>query len=113
MLITEQSPSAILVLDEIQSVSQWATILKILWDQDARTGVDLRVVVTGSSALLLQSGLSESLMGRFEIIPSTHHKPILQTLQNMADSQKVPSELICWGAERSMALTCTGGAMET
>ncbi|MCL2403512.1 MAG: ATP-binding protein [Coriobacteriia bacterium] len=71
-LITKDSPSAIFVLDEIQAVPQWSSIVKMLWDEDARSGIDLRVVLTGSSALLLQSGLSESLMGRFEILHSTH-----------------------------------------
>jgi len=71
-LITKDSPSAIFILDEIQAVSQWSSVVKMLWDEDARSGIDLRVALTGSSALLLQSGLSESLMGRFETLHSTH-----------------------------------------
>jgi len=71
-LITNETPAAILVLDEVQAVSQWSGVVKMLWDEDARNGIDLRVALTGSSALLLQSGLSESLMGRFEVLPSTH-----------------------------------------
>jgi len=71
-LITADAPAAILVLDEIQSITQWSGIVKMLWDEDVRSGIDLRVVLTGSSTLLLQSGLSESLMGRFEVLHSTH-----------------------------------------
>jgi len=71
-MISVSNPAALLVIDEIQNVEQWSTIVKTLWDEDAWTGLDLRVVLTGSSSLLLQKGLSESLMGRFEILPSTH-----------------------------------------
>lgn len=37
--------------------------LSILWDEDTREGRDLKVVLTGSLTLLLQSGLAESLKG--------------------------------------------------
>jgi predicted AAA+ superfamily ATPase len=71
-LITKDQPSAVLVIDEIQNVVQWSSYAKKLWDEDALSGVDLRVVISGSSSLLLQKGLSESLMGRFELLRSTH-----------------------------------------
>ncbi|MGI6154157.1 MAG: ATP-binding protein [Christensenellaceae bacterium] len=63
---------AVLVIDEIQKVSKWSSIIKLLWDEDNRLGIPLKVVLTGSSSLLLQKGLAESLMGRFEILYSTH-----------------------------------------
>jgi len=62
----------ILVIDEIQKISNWSSIVKLLWDQDNRLFTPLKVVLTGSSSLLLQKGLSESLMGRFEILYSPH-----------------------------------------
>ena len=62
----------ILVIDEIQKVSKWSSIVKLLWDEDSRLHVPLKVVLTGSSSLLIQKGLSESLMGRFEILYSSH-----------------------------------------
>ena len=71
-LVTARPPSVLLVLDEIQFVDQWSTVVKELWDEDARSGIDLRVVLSGSSATLIQSGLDESLMGRFELIHCTH-----------------------------------------
>lgn len=71
-LLGAQQKSALLVIDEVQYVTDWSDAVKALWDEDARAGVDLRVVLTGSSATLLKSGLSESLAGRFEIIRSTH-----------------------------------------
>ena len=71
-LINEGSPSALLVIDEVQLVSQWSAVVKELWDEDTWSGIDLRVVLTGSSSILLQRGLVEGLTGRFETIRSTH-----------------------------------------
>lgn len=55
----------ILVLDEIQKVRGWSETLKYYWDQNRRSHYDIRLLVLGSSALLLQEGLTESLSGRF------------------------------------------------
>jgi predicted AAA+ superfamily ATPase len=63
---------AILVIDEIQKVAKWSSVVKMLWDEDTRQRVSLKVILTGSSSLLLQKGLAESLMGRFEILYSPH-----------------------------------------
>ena len=71
-LINEGNPSALLVIDEVQYVTGWSDAVKALWDEDALSGIDLRVVLTGSSATLLRSGMNESLTGRFELIRSTH-----------------------------------------
>lgn len=71
-LVTPESPSALLVIDEVQLVDQWSAVVKELWDEDSWSGIDLRVVLSGSSSLLLQRGLREGLTGRFETIRSTH-----------------------------------------
>jgi predicted AAA+ superfamily ATPase len=71
-MIGDKGGSVLLVIDEAQSINQWSKTVKALWDEDARARRDLRVVITGSSSLMLQSGLSESLMGRFELIHSPH-----------------------------------------
>lgn len=63
---------AVLVLDEIQKLPDWSEIVKRLWDEDTAAGSGLRVVLLGSSPLLVSRGLGESLAGRFEIIPVTH-----------------------------------------
>ena len=63
---------AILVLDEVQKISNWSEEVKRLWDEDKRLGIDLKVVLLGSSAFLIQKGLTESLAGRFEIIRLGH-----------------------------------------
>ena len=62
----------ILVVDEIQKVSNWSEVVKREWDIDTRQQTPLKVVLLGSSTLLLQKGLTESLMGRFEIIAIPH-----------------------------------------
>ncbi|MFA6132814.1 MAG: ATP-binding protein [Phycisphaerae bacterium] len=65
-------PSAVLVLDEVQKIPDWSDIVKFLWDQDTAKRLPLHVVILGSAPLLVQKGLSESLAGRFEVIPVTH-----------------------------------------
>ena len=62
----------ILALDEIQKVPAWSDTVKKLWDEDNLRGLDLKVVLLGSSSLLIQSGLTESLAGRFEILRIGH-----------------------------------------
>ena len=56
----------LLVIDEIQKVDNWSETVKLLWDTDTRNKRILKVILLGSSRLLLQQGLTESLAGRFE-----------------------------------------------
>ncbi|MDZ4805191.1 MAG: AAA family ATPase [Candidatus Eisenbacteria bacterium] len=63
---------AVLVLDEVQKVSQWSESVKLHWDEDTWRERPLHVVVTGSSLLLIHSGLTESLAGRFELLRMPH-----------------------------------------
>ena len=60
------------MFDEIQRVPRWSETVKGLWDADRAAERALHVVILGSSPLLMQSGLSESLAGRFESIRFTH-----------------------------------------
>jgi uncharacterized protein len=69
---TNGKDGAILVLDEIQKVTGWSEVVKKLWDSDTRNRLPLKVVLLGSAPLLIQRGLTESLAGRFEIIPVIH-----------------------------------------
>ncbi len=67
-----QGGRAVLALDEIQKVPDWSRVVKGLWDRDTADGLDLQVVLLGSSTLLLQEGLTESLAGRFEVLRARH-----------------------------------------
>lgn len=71
-LASQTKRPVILSLDEIQKVSKWSSFVKYLWDSDTKEKRDIKVIITGSSALNIQSGLAESLKGRFEIIFSPH-----------------------------------------
>ena len=62
----------VLALDEIQKIPNWSETVKGLWDADRIAGRPLHVIVLGSAPLLMQSGLTESLAGRFEPIRVTH-----------------------------------------
>jgi predicted AAA+ superfamily ATPase len=63
---------ALLVLDEIQKIPGWSETVKRLWDEDTAARLPLRVILLGSSALLVQQGLSDSLAGRFEVVRLPH-----------------------------------------
>ena len=63
---------SVLVFDEIQKIPRWSETVKGLWDADRANECPLHVVILGSSPLLMQSGLNESLAGRFESLQVTH-----------------------------------------
>lgn len=62
----------VLAIDEVQKVPRWSDVVKGMWDADRMQGLNLHVVLLGSAPLLMQQGLTESLAGRFELIPLTH-----------------------------------------
>ena len=62
----------LLVIDEIQKIDNWSEIVKQQWDKDTRENVNIKVILLGSSRLLIQKGLTESLAGRFEILYLGH-----------------------------------------
>ncbi len=63
---------AALFIDEIQKIHDWSATVKALWDEDTRNRVPLKICLTGSSRLLMEKGLGESLAGRFELIAAPH-----------------------------------------
>lgn len=64
--------SVILIIDEIQKISNWSEVVKKEWDDDTFHDRNIKVLLLGSSRVLLEKGLSESLGGRFEEIRMTH-----------------------------------------
>lgn len=62
----------LLVIDEIQKLGNWSETVKKEWDRDTFNELNLKVILLGSSRLLLKKGLTESLAGRFELIRMGH-----------------------------------------
>ncbi len=71
-LKASESQSFLLIIDEIQKINDWSETVKQLWDTDTFNNVDLKVILLGSSGLMLQQGLNESLAGRFELLKIPH-----------------------------------------
>lgn len=65
-------PELLLVIDEIQKVSNWSEVVKKMYDEDTRSKINIKVILSGSSRLLIEKGLTESLHGRFELIQVPH-----------------------------------------
>lgn len=62
----------LLVIDEIQKIDNWSEVVKQQWDRDTRENINIKVILLGSSRLLIQKGLTESLAGRFETLYLGH-----------------------------------------
>ena len=62
----------LLVIDEVHKVANWSEEVKKQWDADTFNDVNIKVVILGSSRLLLKDGLTESLAGRYELIRMPH-----------------------------------------
>ena len=65
-------PEIILVIDEIQKISGWSEAVKREWDDDSFEDVNIKVILLGSSRVLLDKGLADSLAGRYERIIMSH-----------------------------------------
>lgn len=66
------APEFLLVIDEVHKLDNWSEAVKKEWDDDTRFDINMKVVILGSSRLLLKDGLTESLAGRFELIRMPH-----------------------------------------
>ncbi len=64
----EQDKSRLLAVDEIQKITGWSETVKYLWDKSK----NMKLIITGSSSLLVEKGLKETLAGRFELIRVEH-----------------------------------------
>lgn len=69
---TQNLTEIVLVIDEIQKINNWSEIVKREWDSDSWNNCNVKVFLLGSSRVMLEKGLSESLAGRFEEIRMTH-----------------------------------------
>lgn len=64
----ENDSSRLLAIDEIQKVTDWRETIKYLWDKTE----NFKLILTGSSSLLVEKGLKETLAGRFELLRAEH-----------------------------------------
>lgn len=64
----EHIDELLLVIDEIQRLPRWSDAVKKEWDADTFHDTNIKVVLLGSSRVMLERGLSDSLKGRFEVI---------------------------------------------
>ena len=62
----------LLVIDEVHKIDNWSEAVKKEWDEDTFKDLNMKVVILGSSRLLLKDGLTESLAGRYELIRMPH-----------------------------------------
>ena len=62
----------LLIIDEVHKINNWSEAVKKEWDLDTFKDINIKVVILGSSRLLLKDGLTESLAGRFELIRMPH-----------------------------------------
>ena len=63
--------AVLLVMDEVQKIPGWSESVKRFWDEDTAARRSVKVLLLGSSPLLIQQGLTESLAGRFETLRAT------------------------------------------
>ena len=86
----QQLEEMILVIDEVQKLKNWSEYVKKEWDADSLNHINLKVVLLGSSRVLLEKGLAESLMGRYEEIRMSHWSyPEMREAFNMSLEQYI------------------------
>ena len=85
------SDNFLLVIDEIQKIGNWSEVVKQLWDEDTKGNTSIKVILLGSSRLLLHQGLTESLAGRFETMYMGHW-----TFREMKDAFQWNVEQFVW-----------------
>lgn len=77
----ETRTTQVLVFDEIQKIRGWSEVVKKEFDDDKFKQRKIVPILLGSSATLIQKGLTESLAGRFEqmLIPHWSFKEVHET----------------------------------
>ncbi len=71
-MLLQKHTEHLLVIDETQKIENWNEAVKREWDADTLKGINIKVVLLGSSRLLIRKGLTESLAGRYELIRLGH-----------------------------------------
>lgn len=90
-----QGKQTLLILDEIQKVSNWDRFIRTLYERD----IDIEVILTGSNSELLSSELGSNLAGRFisfSILPFDFEEYLRYngiTVKNEADFYRNQEEI--------------------
>lgn len=71
-MVARGESKRLVVIDEVQKIQNWSETVKAEWDRDTREKRELVVILLGSSRMLIEKGLTESLAGRFELIRLSH-----------------------------------------
>lgn len=71
-MLAKNERKRLLVIDEVQKIHNWSENIKAEWDRDTREKRSIIVILLGSSRMLIEKGLTESLAGRFELIRLFH-----------------------------------------
>lgn len=105
-VVKSDGKTSLLIIDEAQKVPGWDQVIKNLWDTHQKRP---RLILSGSSALLVEKGLTESLSGRFELVRAEHwnfseaHEIFGQSWQSFVEfgcypgSQMYLKDLDRWG----------------
>jgi predicted AAA+ superfamily ATPase len=93
----QQGP-AVLLLDEVHHLPDWAKQLKGYWDRLRRLRIPVHVVATGSSALHVGTGSRETMAGRFERITLTHWSASSIAEAFHIQSEAAPQRLVQFGS---------------
>lgn len=72
VMASNRATEMLIVIDEIQKIANWSEAVKREWDDDTFNDRNIKLVLLGSSRVMLERGLSESLAGRFEEIRMSH-----------------------------------------
>ncbi len=71
-MLQHERKEMLFIIDEVQKAPNWSEAVKKEWDADGFTDTNIKVILLGSSRLLIQQGLTESLAGRYELTNVTH-----------------------------------------
>jgi len=90
-LKNSEASGFVLIIDEVQKIGNWSNEIKRLWDEDTKNKISIKLIITGSARLLLMQGLTESLAGRFELIPMLHW-----SFKEMQEAFDISAEQYAW-----------------
>jgi len=93
-----QHGKAVLLVDEIHHLGDWAARLKGHWDDLRRRRVPVHVVATGSSALRVATGSQESLAGRFERMTLSHWSAASLATTFQIPTDQAASDVVNFGS---------------